>query len=1236
MSNTSAPSPERRVRALAFAGGGFDTIMQLGVAHALLVSKGGAPDYVVGVSAGAINAAALAEILQAGGKGSPALCLDRRIEKLRQFLNAYQEVPATLINAIVPDTFEVIDNEPLAPLQLPVHFAGERVDRENANRSKAGLIRLLNRLWGTRLTIGTATRFIRQALSINEAGAAPTTSSRLKKIAVALGRILVLGWRNASEISPLFWSVAHALTPPHHRVSTSAGVRILRWRRLRSAYREIRRAIGVVVFALIAWPVFLVIMVFKSGRKPGERRGPALVARLLQHFELGRGIGNTDVLKQELVKCFDKHYYGELDLAGVLETALDDSNDPSEGWEQHRLLGDYATRTPGIVVAPIAANVFTGQLQALDAKVPVVDGLLAATATVPLFPAVKIGDALFIDGLNISNEALAPLMDLLRKSPPPSGAEIVDLYPISPQPISNASLGIDQQFAGTGDRSVEPENEHRGGDPLTGGREGEQEPAGVDARFDRTTGLRTTSLLQLAVRARQLRRFRDATMEQRLTKLYGKILPPGRACTKVGGTTYIRTAVFPLELEKPIDVNQKVLRRQSGRALSQIMYETVADGCRAALEGMIPGAVQGAAGAEPSVSCRVAVQRRLGAGWSLPGSSVAGGPGLAEICAHCALNRPAESEAPNVQPQYKQTLRVRPSRASWPEWPVEGTERLPVVGNDTSEVDPTYAFSPKWPREPKSRPLIALLFGGGVFRGVFHIGVANALKELGVRPDLVAGSSVGSIIAAMIAQLFTLKTPQDRSLHMARLASTFLAMDRLILTDRIADFTRRLTIRAAETDFALHDIDLLLRRYDHDSNGVHNRRRRRVAAGLERLFYLSPYALRDLTKAAGLGDQGRVREILDAELQDFLDRSGIGLELLGSEPLALLIQNEVLDPLARSLGYPADTFDAFLDTGVYFLATSTNLHQGSLEVFGTPYAPRNPTLLYGLLASSAFPGIFRPRESWEIFRNSSATEQYIDGGTIDNLPLDAVARFLDRASKAKHIPRRPVVNGVEVPHLLFTASLERDVKALKGDSADIDALREQCLELRSRATTFTHNRKVDDYARVQDDLRLIHQQGFGQWTPVDLRVVAVKPRWLCSTFGLHPMLGFRRRKQAQSIAHGCASTIVALAREARTHPQWADAWGLTAGVGRVHPPMDDTKEDPPKDDEQIHPRRANKARGECWFRDGVPCPFSAASLEQLNQQSTQGSPTYLGSATAREVGRIYDLCGKDETHRAYD
>jgi len=44
------------------------------------------------------------------------------------------------------------------------------------------------------------------------------------------------------------------------------------------------------------------------------------------------------------------------------------------------------------------------------------------------------------------------------------------------------------------------------------------------------------------------------------------------------------------------------------------------------------------------------------------------------------------------------------------------------------------------------RPLIGLALGGGVARGWAHIGVAQRLDEIGLRPDIVCGTSVGALV----------------------------------------------------------------------------------------------------------------------------------------------------------------------------------------------------------------------------------------------------------------------------------------------------------------------------------------------------------------------------------------------------------------------------------------------------------------------------------------------------------
>lgn len=127
----------RRLRALAFGGGAFDTIMQLGVVHALLVSRGKAPDHVVGVSAGAVNAAALAEILQSGESlQDPADRMAMQVRRLRSFLDAYFEFPQALLGSVLPDTFEVNAKQPLKPIELPIHFEQERKSRADATRSR--------------------------------------------------------------------------------------------------------------------------------------------------------------------------------------------------------------------------------------------------------------------------------------------------------------------------------------------------------------------------------------------------------------------------------------------------------------------------------------------------------------------------------------------------------------------------------------------------------------------------------------------------------------------------------------------------------------------------------------------------------------------------------------------------------------------------------------------------------------------------------------------------------------------------------------------------------------------------------------------------------------------------------------------------------------------------------------------------------------------------------------------
>jgi hypothetical protein len=92
----------------------------------------------------------------------------------------------------------------------------------------------------------------------------------------------------------------------------------------------------------------------------------------------------------------------------------------------------------------------------------------------------------------------------------------------------------------------------------------------------------------------------------------------------------------------------------------------------------------------------------------------------------------------------------------------------------------------------------------------------------------------------------------------------------------------------------------------------------------------------------------------------------------------------------------------------------------------------------------------------------------------------------------------------------------------------------------------SYNQKIAQFYRVQRDLRHLWQT-FARPSlaqTLDAEMMVVMPNCLCSTFGFHPMLGFRRSRQAASIAHGCAATFATIA---------STVLGRTPGTGTTWP-----------------------------------------------------------------------------------
>lgn len=52
---------------------------------------------------------------------------------------------------------------------------------------------------------------------------------------------------------------------------------------------------------------------------------------------------------------------------------------------------------------------------------------------------------------------------------------------------------------------------------------------------------------------------------------------------------------------------------------------------------------------------------------------------------------------------------------------------------------------------PPAKPVVALVLGGGAAKGFAHIGVIKALEAQGIIPDIVVGTSAGSVVGSMYA-----------------------------------------------------------------------------------------------------------------------------------------------------------------------------------------------------------------------------------------------------------------------------------------------------------------------------------------------------------------------------------------------------------------------------------------------------------------------------------------------------
>ncbi len=187
----------------------------------------------------------------------------------------------------------------------------------------------------------------------------------------------------------------------------------------------------------------------------------------------------------------------------------------------------------------------------------------------------------------------------------------------------------------------------------------------------------------------------------------------------------------------------------------------------------------------------------------------------------------------------------------------------------------------------------------------------------------------------------------------------------------------------------------------------------------------------------------------------------------------------------------------------------------------------------------------------------------------------------------------------------------------------------------SRTKELKYNTKADIYRKAERNIRRIYETAVQNnpdddkdlrplIKPLDVEVVTVKPKWLCGTFGFHPMLGFRREKQARNIAHGCAATLL---RFASVETNFLQGWNID---NRLLPKS--------KTFEKAHEaaKSGKIVKSDCWLRPGIPCPYAKENLNRLNRdlrRAGSDSKGLLDEHAIKELSKIRIYCSDRKTHR---
>ncbi len=548
-----------------------------------------------------------------------------------------------------------------------------------------------------------------------------------------------------------------------------------------------------------------------------------------------------------------------------------------------------------------------------------------------------------------------------------------------------------------------------------------------------------------------------------------------------------------------------------------------------------------------------------------------GTPGLSEVCRHCS-----------------RILHVAPK-------PVDGL--LPVNFRAASGD-----LATRFPELTGDRPRIVFIASGGVFRGSFHVGMIGAMHVTGLKPDMIVGASVGTLLGAALGSMYS-SSGQQAGMKLRRLTNLFIEVDeRVALTKTLKAAIKDVGIRSrgASMNLSPNVLRKMVRAGTRqDPGSAITGAPPALIDAISDLFLIPYRATARIAAEFVAGHVTRATHTFWTQIKtETIDRLGIHDALIGSS----LLERET----RLVLGDVSQDVQPFLEhSRIAFFATAVNLVTEWITILGSQLSADRYDLIEALLASSAFPMAFAPRRASALYPGVGRRDVfYGDGGMFDNLPFQPAFEVLrevqmDRlqSTLGRGRWRDELVRRHREPDLFLVGAL--NIRQTEDESEVYDSLR----RIAARAISLEDNEKIYGMERAAVQLDRQLGQLREEADPGDAAVpkeqeeylngivnAAVMPVYpadadhLNGTYEFCAAMGMDRDKIRRSIADGCFQTMLGVARAQEEGPYSMTGRSIAAltALGRVPEIVMERKP-------------AAKHYGRCpFFKVGgqsIPCPF---------------------------------------------